>query len=36
MTVLLYSSVDTTARAFRALDKMSVKLQGNGRVKKSN
>ncbi|KAI4134499.1 MAG: hypothetical protein LQ347_001479 [Umbilicaria vellea] len=34
--ILLYDSVDATARAFRALDTMSNKLQGNGRAKKSN
>lgn len=34
--VLLYQSIDATGRAFKALDKMSKSLQGNGHVKKSN
>ncbi|MCJ1361924.1 hypothetical protein MMC16_001025 [Acarospora aff. strigata] len=33
---LLYQSIDATAKAFRALDKMSKSLQGNGNVKKIN
>jgi len=33
---LLYQSIDATAKAFRALDKMSKSQQGNGHVKKSN
>ncbi|KAI9838106.1 MAG: hypothetical protein M1819_006262 [Sarea resinae] len=32
---LLYSSVTTSARAFRALDKMSTRLQSNGGAKKN-
>ena len=35
-TDLLYQSIDATAKAFRALDKMSKSLQGNGNVKKIN
>jgi hypothetical protein len=33
--VLLYSSIDNTAKAFRAVEKMSKTLNANGQVKKS-
>ncbi len=33
---MLYQSIDVTAKAFRALDKMPRSLQQNGHVKKSN
>jgi hypothetical protein len=35
MLVLLYTSIDATAKAFKAVDKMSKVLTANGSLKKT-
>ena len=36
LLVLLYQSVDATAKAFKAADRMSKMLEANGALKKAN